>query len=701
MSSFSWPPEGAGGGVTSLNTLTGDLTIAAGTGITVTPSGGNTLTIATTALLAAITSINSDTTSAQTLTVGTGGTDFAITNPGGGSHVFNLPTASSSNRGALSSADWTTFNGKQSALTFGNLTESGSANLTVTGGTGAVIGSGVVLTLTGATLLESTSSVLTITGGTNAVLGTGVSIQVKQATTSQSGYLSSTDWNTFNGKQAGPLTGDVTSTGSVTQYSGIVPITKGGTGQTAKTAAFDALQPMTTGGDLIYGGASGTATRLPNGSAGQVLQSNGTTLAPSWAPAVVASPLTTKGDLYGFSTVNARIPVGTDGAYLVADSTQTLGVKWASSGTSSFNAANGSDWVQYTPTFTGFGTPTGVSIWSRRVLDSLEIEGFFVSGTSTATQAQMTLGYNGTNANVTADSTKVPTTMYAGPVTFGSNTAQIPNTLMLGGNGYIQFGIQASGSNGGTPLTGSAFIGTGVGIYIRATVPISGWTSNSTVTVIGTAAVAPTIQKFTSGSGTYTLPSSPRTPLYLRVRMIGAGGGGGGSGTGSFGTGGSGTTTTFGTTLLSAGGGSGGAQATTGGAPGTSSLGTGPIGTALPGGYGAGGPYTNTLAEITVGGHGGTGPLGGAGSGGEGANGIPGGTNTGGGGGGGGTGATTAAQTGCGGGSGGFIDALISGPSSSYAYSVGTAGTAGTAGTSGFAGGAGGSGYIEVTEYYQ
>lgn len=42
-----------------------------------------------------------------------------------------------------------------------------------------------------------------------------------------------------------------------------------------------------------------------------------------------ASPLTTKGDLYGFSTVNARIPVGTNNQTLVADSTQALGLKWA------------------------------------------------------------------------------------------------------------------------------------------------------------------------------------------------------------------------------------------------------------------------------------------------------------------------------------------------------------------------------------
>jgi hypothetical protein len=44
--------------------------------------------------------------------------------------------------------------------------------------------------------------VLTFAGASNALLGSGATIQVKQANTSQSGYLSSTDWNTFNGKQA-------------------------------------------------------------------------------------------------------------------------------------------------------------------------------------------------------------------------------------------------------------------------------------------------------------------------------------------------------------------------------------------------------------------------------------------------------------------------------------------------------------------
>jgi len=46
--------------------------------------------------------------------------------------------------------------------------------------------------------------------------------------------------------------------------------------------------PMTTGGDVIYGGASGTPTRLANGTSGQVLTSAGGTSAPTWAtPSVV------------------------------------------------------------------------------------------------------------------------------------------------------------------------------------------------------------------------------------------------------------------------------------------------------------------------------------------------------------------------------------------------------------------------------
>lgn len=49
-------------------------------------------------------------------------------------------------------------------------------------------------------LTEASSSVLSISGGSNAVIGSGTTIQVKLANGSQSGYLSSTDWLSFNAK---------------------------------------------------------------------------------------------------------------------------------------------------------------------------------------------------------------------------------------------------------------------------------------------------------------------------------------------------------------------------------------------------------------------------------------------------------------------------------------------------------------------
>lgn len=56
-------------------------------------------------------SLNGLTAASQYFATGTSGTDFAISSSTA-THTFNLPTASATNRGALSSADWTTFNGK-------------------------------------------------------------------------------------------------------------------------------------------------------------------------------------------------------------------------------------------------------------------------------------------------------------------------------------------------------------------------------------------------------------------------------------------------------------------------------------------------------------------------------------------------------------------------------------------------------------
>jgi len=387
MASFQWPPEaGSSSGVSSLNTLTGDLTLVAGTGITLTPSGSD-ITIASSSMGGTVTTLsvvsanglagtvaNPTTTPAITLSTSitgvlkgngtaissaTAGTDYVIpsgnitgtaTNITASSNStlttlsnLSLPAnqitstgnltdagtdgivvtggtgclltsaslaqhvADTSHNGYLSSTDWNTFNGKQSTITTGNLTSSPTTNLVVTGGTGAVIGSGVLLTLTGASIVETTSSVLTLSGATNAVLGTGVGITVKQSSTSQSGYLSSTDWNTFNGKQA-------------------------------------ALSGFTTDG-VIYATSSSAIASTSVGTAGQVLTSNGTGVAPTFQNAGTGSPTVfsayrstnqtvNSGSLIafdqvlfdtasGYSTITGKYTVPVTGYYMVTATVST------------------------------------------------------------------------------------------------------------------------------------------------------------------------------------------------------------------------------------------------------------------------------------------------------------------------------------------------------------------------------------------
>lgn len=83
-----------------------------------------------------------------------------------------------------------------------------------------------------------------------------------------------------NGTSAGTWTA-FSSAGAVV---GTIPILQGGTGQTTASAAFNALSPMTTTGDMEYEVDTGTAARLPIGTLGETLiVSNGTFgLVPSW-----------------------------------------------------------------------------------------------------------------------------------------------------------------------------------------------------------------------------------------------------------------------------------------------------------------------------------------------------------------------------------------------------------------------------------
>lgn len=86
----------------------------------------------------------------------------------------------------------------------------------------------------------------------------------------------------------------------------VLAISKGGTGQSTASAAFNALSPMTTLGDTLYGGASGAGTRLPGVTAAikQFLTQTGTgsvSAAPVWGPISSADlpTITLTGDATG------------------------------------------------------------------------------------------------------------------------------------------------------------------------------------------------------------------------------------------------------------------------------------------------------------------------------------------------------------------------------------------------------------------
>jgi len=163
-----------------------------------------------------------------------------LSSSGGSDPDISIQQAGSSAGGFLSSSDWSTFNSKQNALIFGDLS---SSDIQISGGTGSVIGTGTALTINKGNFTETGSSVLTITGGTNAVLGSGTAILVKQANMGQSGYLSNSDWNAFNNKVSSQWT---TSGTSISYTAGSVVI-----GNTTPAASAVLDVNSTTNGVLL------------------------------------------------------------------------------------------------------------------------------------------------------------------------------------------------------------------------------------------------------------------------------------------------------------------------------------------------------------------------------------------------------------------------------------------------------------------
>jgi len=191
-----------------------------------------------------------------------------------GSGTIGITQSSAASDGYLSNTDWATFNNKQTALN----------------GTGFVKISGTTISYDNSTyyLASNPSAFIALTAlSATAPLSydntTGV-FSISQATTSTNGYLSSTDWNTFNNKQAAgsyitALTGEATASGpgsaSVTLSTSAVTgkiltglnLTGGGTIADTDSIlqAFGKVQNQISGlaGGVTYQGVWNASTNTP------------------------------------------------------------------------------------------------------------------------------------------------------------------------------------------------------------------------------------------------------------------------------------------------------------------------------------------------------------------------------------------------------------------------------------------------------
>lgn len=339
-------------------------------------------------------------------------------------------------------------------------------------------------TLTAGTAIEITngsgSITVTNTGVTSLIAGSGISVSspTGDVTVTNIGVLSFK--TSLNG-----LTPSVATTGAVT-LAGTLGISSGGTGQITATAAFNALSPITSTGDLILGNGTNSATRLAIGTNAYVLTSNGTTA--SWQPTSYAGAVTSfqtsiSGLTPSTATTGGVTLAGTVGVSSGGTGAATLTGYVKGSGTSALTASATIPTTDLSGTISNAqlanSTISGVSLGGSLFNLTAGTGVSFSAGTTYNGSAAITISATGSGGSVTSVAATVPSflSITGSPITTSGTLA-----ITLSGTALPAI-------NGGTAQTTYA---TGDLLYASATNTLSKLTVGTTGYTLTVAGGIPT-----------------------------------------------------------------------------------------------------------------------------------------------------------------------------------------------------------------
>jgi hypothetical protein len=457
----------AGTGTGTAISSFGTFTFTGGTGITTSVSG-------TTVTIAATNTTAGTVTSVAALAFGTSGTDLSSSVANGTTTpviTLNVPTASALNRGALSSADWSTFNGKENVLTF--------------------------------------SSPLVRTTNT---------ISINAATTSANGYLSSTDWNTFNDKQATGVS--VLLAGST--MNGLLVLSadpSAALGAATKQYVDNVAQGLDVKGSVVVAttaniSLSGTQTidGIPLVAGYRVLVKDQTTASQNGIYVVASGAWTRATDMDTW----AEVP----GAFTFIEKGTAYGdTGWVcTSNAGGIIGTNPITFTQFSGAGAGVTEGTGITI-TAGVISTNAAQ---THVTSLGTLSGLTVT-NTINGSITGNAGTVTTNAsLTGPVTSSGNITAIANgaitnamlannqltvgttAISLGGTSTTLAGLTSVTSNGFTgALTGNASTATSIAGGDAGKIPYQTGAGVTSFTALGTAGVV--------ASGLTTTPESVLT----------------------------------------------------------------------------------------------------------------------------------------------------------------------------------------------